>query len=94
MESFVLLRQSIVAWVNRILGTYCKAAVHKKGDKFLPGRWHSTAQHSKDWLRFYLSDWKVGSGFYEYFLANYGTLIIWYFQLIFKKSTLLSLEKR
>ena len=33
----LLMRESIVAWVNRILGTYCKGAVDKKGDKILAG---------------------------------------------------------
>ena len=31
------MRKSIVAGVNRILGTYCKGAVDKKGDKILAG---------------------------------------------------------
>ena len=30
-----VVRQSIVARVNHILGTYCKGAVDKKGDKIL-----------------------------------------------------------
>ena len=30
--------QSTVAGVNLILGTYCKGAVGKKGDKILSGR--------------------------------------------------------
>ena len=33
----LLVRQSIVAGVNSILGTYCKGAVGKKGDKILAG---------------------------------------------------------
>ena len=33
----LLLRQSIVAWVNCILVTYRKGAVCKKGDKILAG---------------------------------------------------------
>ena len=33
-----VVRQSIVAGVNSILGTYCKGAVGKKGDKILAGR--------------------------------------------------------
>ena len=31
----LVVRQSIVAGVNRILGTYCKGAVHKEGDTIL-----------------------------------------------------------
>ena len=31
------MRQSIIAGVNYILGTYCKGAVHEKGDKILAG---------------------------------------------------------
>ena len=35
-----VVRQSIEAGVNLILGTYCKGAVGKKGDKILAGmRW-------------------------------------------------------
>ena len=38
----LLLRRSIVAGVNSILGTDCKGAVGKKGDKFFCGyRWTS-----------------------------------------------------
>ena len=33
----LLMRQLIVAGVNGILGTYCKGAVDKKGDKILEG---------------------------------------------------------
>ena len=33
----LVVRQSIVAWVNSILGTYCKGAVNKKGDNILAG---------------------------------------------------------
>ena len=33
----LVVRQSIVAWVNSTLGIYCKDAVHKKGDKILAG---------------------------------------------------------
>ena len=32
-----MVRPSIVAWVNSILGTCCKGAVDKKGDKILAG---------------------------------------------------------
>ena len=32
-----VVKQSIVAGVKCILGTYCKGAVHKKGDKVLAG---------------------------------------------------------
>ena len=32
-----MARQSIIAWVNSILGTYCKGAAHKKGNKILVG---------------------------------------------------------
>ena len=33
----LVVRRSIVAWVNSILGTYCKGSVHKKGDIILAG---------------------------------------------------------
>ena len=34
----LVVRQSIVAWVNSILGTYCKGVVDKNGDKILAGK--------------------------------------------------------
>ena len=33
----LVVRQSIVAWVNSIMGTYCQGAVDKKSDKILAG---------------------------------------------------------
>ena len=40
----LLVRQSIVARVNSILGTYCKGTVHKKGVNVLAGEGANVAK--------------------------------------------------
>ena len=64
----LVVRQSIVAWVNYILGTYRKGAVGKKGDKILAGTTNLTTKSSDYKLVDYkLVDYKL----VDYQLVDY-----------------------